>query len=83
MITAAPEDVIEEARLVLKSRGGDVAASLRVSDDYLKEGSWLHLIVYPIAEGISALDYVDEIESIEQELRKKFGDEILIVSAKP
>jgi hypothetical protein len=90
MVAVDPKMVIEETRRLLKSSKKPVGKALRVSDEFLQEGDWLHLIVYPVAaptaskkRKISALDYVDEIEGIETTLHKKFGDKILIVPAKP
>ena len=82
MVTATPDDVIAEAKRLL-DKSGCAAQSLSISDEYLMEGEWLHLLVVPTVEGVSALDYVDAVESIESALRDKFGDEILMVPAKP
>jgi hypothetical protein len=83
MITTDPQLVIAEARQLLQQSDREVGRGLAISDEFLQEGYWLHRVVYATATGISALDYMDEIERIERALRKKFGDEILIVSAKP
>lgn len=81
MITAAPQDIIEEARRLLKKSTQPAAKSLTVLDEYVQQGEWLHLAVAPTVAGISALDFVDAIEAIEADLRRKFGDEVLIVPA--
>ena len=83
MSTTTPQDIIAEARQLLRSSRQPVANALAISDEFLMEGQWLHLIVAPAAKGISALDYVDAIAAVENSLRRKFGDEILIVPAKP
>lgn len=83
MIAAAPRIVIVEARRLLAQSQQRAAQSLAIADDYVQEGDWLHLIVTPTAEGVSALEFVDVIEAIEGDLRKRFGEEIMIVPARP
>lgn len=77
MISTTPEAVVRQAQNLVSGK------NLQIADDYLQEGQWLHLIVTPIGSEGSALDFINEIEKVELELRKRFGDEILIVPAKP
>ena len=83
MITATPQEVIDEARSILKKSFPKCAGAINITDDFFAEGEWLHLIVAPTGEGVSALDFVDTVEAVEVELRKKFGNEVLIVPARP
>jgi hypothetical protein len=79
MIAAKPEEIVSDAKLLLAQSREAVASKLAVSDDFVQEGQWVHVVVYPKTGGVDALDYLDELETIENELRKKFGDEILVV----
>jgi len=83
LIAASPQEVIKEARRLLKSTENNLAHSLEISGDYLVEGDWLHLIITPTDKDLSALEFVDAIEFVEDQLRRKYSDEILIVPAKP
>jgi len=83
MIATPPRELVEAARAQLRSSEGAIAEKLAVSDDVVTEGDWVHLLVYPTQSGVSALDFVDEIELIERRLREHYGAEILIVPAKP
>jgi hypothetical protein len=67
---------------LLEGSSGAAASKLAVADEFVKEGDWLHVVLYPTEPGIDALDYLDEIAGIENQLRKKFGEEILVVPTK-
>jgi hypothetical protein len=83
MVTASPKDVIEQARQLLSDMHSPAASELEISDEFLQKGQWLHLIVTPKREGVSALDFVDTVEEVEAKLREIVGEEVLIVPAKP
>lgn len=83
MIVIEPQVVIKEAKRLLRQSSSPIAKKLSISSEFVSEGDWLHLIATPTTSGGSALDFVDEIERIESALRKQFGDNILIVPAKP
>ena len=81
MIAASPQQVIDEARRLIE--GAPLADKLAIADEFVSEGDWLHLVVAPTQAGVSALDFVDELERVESSLRAKFGDKILLIPAKP
>jgi hypothetical protein len=78
-----PKAVIVRARELINEPDQPTQDRLAVSDDYLQQGDWLHIIVYPREEGVEALDYLDTIEHVEQRLRTEHGSHILIVPSKP
>jgi hypothetical protein len=83
MIAVNPEQVVSTAKQLLADSTGEVASKLAVADQPVREGEWVHVIVYPTAQGVAALEYLDHIERIEDELRNRFGKQILVVPTKP
>lgn len=79
------EPIRQRVNELLHGSAGQVTLSVS-EDGFYEQDDWLYLIVVPDdgTEKMSALDYVDLLIEIENQVRKEFHDEhILLVPARP
>jgi len=68
----------------LDERRDRLGFALKVADDFLEEGDWLYLVVFPDREGVRAHVYAEALTEVEDEMREAGMDRhVLLVPALP